>query len=340
MEQNQASLSLYPLQFKPIAQDKIWGGRKLADKYGKAPQGSRVGESWEVSTVPGNVSVTANGPLAGQSLQDLVDQYQADLVGQKVWTQYGTDFPMLVKLIDAADKLSVQVHPDDAMAKAEHGQPFGKNEMWYIMDCDPGAELVIGFNQPLTREKYAALAGEGKFREILQAVKVKKGDIIDIPAGRLHAICEGNLIIEIQQNSDTTYRIYDWDRLDDEGNPRELHQELAEKALDFAPIEKLVVAKASAPNQVQNVIANPYFQTNLIELDGTATLERSPQNLDSFIAYVCASGEVTIVDTAVREKSLITLQAGDSCLIPAYLKKIEIETSRPNQKATLLEAHL
>ena len=224
---------LYPLKFKTIYKDKIWGGQKirtlLKKDFGNLPN---CGETWEISGVKGNVSVVREGSLQGQNLEFLLNEYKENLVGEKVYKTYGNEFPLLVKFIDSNDDLSVQVHPYDALAKKRHSS-FGKTEMWYIFQADVNATLNSGFNRPLTREQYLDYFNNGKLMDILNIEKVQADDVYFLPAGRVHYIGKGCLLAEIQQSSDITYRIYDFDRKDDKGNTRELHTEQSIDAIDF-----------------------------------------------------------------------------------------------------------
>jgi mannose-6-phosphate isomerase len=210
--------SLYPLKFKPIIKDKIWGGPKLRDVLGKKAS-DKAGESWEISAVAGDISVVENGFLAGNTLEELVEIYMGELVGDKIYEKFSVEFPLLIKFIDAADFLSIQVHPDDIMARERHNS-FGKSEMWYVVESDKG-ELIVGFNQKLDKEQYLSCVKNGTLKKIMNRKEVASGDIYYMPAGRVHAIGAGVLLAEIQQTSDVTYRIYDWDRMDDKGEPRE-----------------------------------------------------------------------------------------------------------------------
>jgi len=224
--------TLYPIKFQPILKDKIWGGPRLKDILNKSTESDKCGESWEISSVQGNLSIVRNGFLTGNNLQELIEVYMGDLVGDKIYSLFGIEFPLLIKFIDANDILSVQVHPDDELARVRH-DAYGKTEMWYIIDAEENAELIAGFNRDLNRETYIRHLQGKTLKEILNFEKVRKGDVFFTPAGRVHAVGAGILLAEIQQTSDITYRIYDWERVDDKGNPRELHTELALDALDF-----------------------------------------------------------------------------------------------------------
>ena len=223
---------LYPLKFKPRYKERIWGGDALHTKLGKKiPKDTPIGESWELSAVDGDLSVVAKGPLAGNNIEELTEVYMGDLVGDRIYEKFGLQFPLLIKLIDAQDKLSIQVHPDDRLA-AERHDSYGKTEMWYLLDCDKDAELYCGFSREVSREEYLRHVKAGTMADILERERVKPGDAFFIPAGTVHAIGKGCLIAEIQQTSDITYRIFDWIRTDDHGHARELHTDLALDAIE------------------------------------------------------------------------------------------------------------
>jgi len=321
---------LYPLKFKPLLKERIWGGRTLQTAMGKRlPQGAKIGESWEISAVPGDISVVGNGKLRGNDLRELTEVYMGELVGDKVFERFGLDFPLLVKLIDAQDVLSVQVHPNDELAAARHNS-FGKTEMWYVVDCQPGAALYVGFRPGVTREKYLAAVASGTLPELLGKVDVHPGDAFFIPAGVIHAIGRGILIAEIQQTSDITYRVYDWDRVDDKGQPRQLHTALAVDAIDFDPHGSLTVTRAPETNRAVNLVECPYFTTNVIALDGRMECDYS--SLDSFVIYMCLEGAFSIVmPDGVAEK----VKRGESVLLPAELSEVTLEG-----RARLLEVFI
>jgi len=223
---------LYPLKFQPILKDKIWGGKKLKNLFNKAAETDKLGESWELSGYENDESVVTNGFLAGNNLAELIEIYMDELVGDKVYNQYGLSFPLLFKLIDANENLSIQVHPGDEVAAERHNS-YGKTEMWYVVDADPDGKLIIGFTKDCTREEYLDALDNDKVEDLLQHVPVKKGDVFFIPAGLVHAIGKGVVVAEIQQSSDITYRIYDFKRVDEQGNERELHTEQALDVIDF-----------------------------------------------------------------------------------------------------------
>lgn len=316
---------LYPLKFKPTIKDKIWGGQRLRDVLGKKAS-DRAGESWEISGVPGDISVVENGFLAGNDLQDLVEVYMGDLVGEKVYERFGLRFPLLIKFIDASDFLSIQVHPDDRLAAERHNS-YGKTEMWYVVESDRG-QLISGFNREMDRQQYLEHFRKGTLREILNFETVQKGDIFYMPAGRIHAIGAGVLLAEIQQTSDITYRIYDWDRLDDGGNPRELHTELALDAIDFTYQRETRTPCVPVPNSTVTAVDSPYFTTGIMSLD--QPVEKDYNLIDSFVIYMCMEGNAGITYPGGAE----SIRKGETVLIPAEMKNLAIV---PTEASTLLE---
>ena len=321
--------SLYPLKFNPIIKDKIWGGSKLRDLLGKKAS-SGAGESWEISGVEGDVSLVENGFLAGNNLEELIEVYMGDLVGERIYEQFGTAFPLLIKFIDASDYLSVQVHPDDQLA-AERHQSFGKSEMWYVIESDEGGELIAGFNRPMDRESYLKFFREGRLKEILNHEKVKAGDIYFMPAGRVHAIGAGVLLAEIQQSSDVTYRIYDWDRSDQDGKLRELHTELALDAIDFGPVGQFRTDYEPQLNHTVTAVDSAHFTTSVIKMD--QPVEKDYNLIDSFVIYMCMEGQVGISYPGGNAQ----MKKGECILIPAELKNLALI---PTEPATLLEVYL
>ncbi len=311
---------LYPLKFKPIYKERIWGGRKIETAFGKKlPEGEKIGESWELSGVDGDVSVVSNGKLKGNSLQELIEIYMGDLVGDKVFDKYGEEFPLLIKLIDADDNLSIQVHPDDKLA-AERHHSFGKTEMWYVVGHEPGAELYLGFNQPVTKEKYLEYLNAGKLAELLTAYKVQDGDSYFIPAGTIHAIGKGLLIAEIQQTSDITYRVFDWNRVDPKtGKGRELHTELALDAIEYksrSDYKTVAAPKVNAPVTLEKC---PYFQTNSLIVEGETVRDYAP--LDSFVIYICLDGSLELEYEGGTE----TVKKGETVLLPAEIDEVTLK---------------
>jgi len=224
---------LYPLKFEPVLVDKIWGGNSLVKNWGKNADLSRkIGESWEISAIPDQLSVVSNGFLAGNNIEELIEVYMGDLTGDSVYDKFGIEFPLLIKLIEANEDLSIQVHPGDKLARERHNA-YGKTEMWYILENSPGASIYTGFNRPVTREKYIDVVESGDLASIMNTEYPVKGDVFFTPAGRIHAIGAGVILAEIQQTSDITYRIFDWNRKSKDGESRELHTELAVDAIDY-----------------------------------------------------------------------------------------------------------
>jgi mannose-6-phosphate isomerase len=289
----------------------------------------KAGESWEISGVEGDISVVANGFLAGNSLQELAEVYMGDLMGERIYEKFGLEFPLLIKFIYAGDVLSVQVHPDDAMARERHNSN-GKTEMWYVIESDQG-ELIAGFNRELDKAAYLKILKEGKLREILNHEAVVPGDVYFMPAGRVHAIGAGVLLAEIQQSSDLTYRIYDWDRTDARGNPRELHTGLAADAIDFSYHSTYKTPYHSLPNSSVPVVDCPYFTTSVIQLD--RPVEKDFNMIDSFVIYVCTAGAAGITYPGGTEQ----IKKGECVLIPAELKNLAIV---PTEATTLLEVYI
>ncbi len=323
---------LYPLKFTPIYKDKIWGGNKIKSvlnkDFGSLPN---CGESWELSGVEGNVSVASNGYLAGNSLEELIEVYMGDLVGDNIYEIYGTEFPLLIKFIDANDDLSIQVHPDDEMAAERHNS-YGKTEMWYVMQADKGAKLQSGFNQPVDQEKYLEKLEKVELTDILNFEEVTAGDVFFIPAGRVHAIGKGILLAEIQQTSDITYRIYDYDRRDDKGNTRELHTDLALDAIDYTLFPEYKSNYEVKANESVELASCQYFTTNVLEL--TQVVEKDYNKLDSFVIYICMEGELVVETEAGTE----LVQMGETILIPASVENVHLKPITASAK--LLEVYI
>lgn len=320
--------TLYPLKFHPILKDKIWGGEKLKSLLHKDSKLTNVGESWEISDVDGDASIVSNGSLENQSLKHLLSTYKADLIGEKNYKQFGDKFPLLIKFIDAKEDLSIQLHPNDELAAKRHNS-FGKTEMWYVMQADKDANLIVDFNQPMTKELYLEHLDNHSLTEILNFDKVKTGDTYFIEVGRVHAIGAGVLLAEIQQTSDITYRIYDWDRTDDAGNARELHTELAIDAIGFDMPDNFRVSYNTTSNQSNEMVSCPYFTTNFLKVD--TELERE-NTYDSFMIYICVDGEAEIKTEEVTE----VIKKGETILIPAAITTFQIVA----EDATLLEVYV
>lgn len=322
-------MNLYPLKFKPIFKERLWGGKKLRNELGKNAQGSNIGESWEISAVEDSVSVVENGKLAGIKLTELIETYQSGLLGKKIYKKYGEDFPILIKFIDAEKDLSIQLHPNDELAQKRHNS-FGKTEMWHVMQADEDAELIIGFNKDVSKEEYQAHLSNNKLEEILNYEKVRKGDTFMINTGKVHAIGAGVLLAEIQQTSDITYRIYDWNRKDKDGKTRELHTELALDAIDYTKKDDFKVNYGQKENETNEMVSSPYFITNFLKLNDEVTLDL--ETLDSFSIYMCVDGETIVAN----EYGTVDLKKGETVLIPASTKKLTFNT----KKADILQVYL
>ena len=301
----------------------VWGGKKIARYKGVDTDLDRIGESWEVSDVKGHESVVTNGPLAGRILTDLVREYRGQLVGEKVYRRCGDEFPLLIKFIDAQSDLSIQVHPDDAMAMRRHGERNGKTEMWYVIAADPGACLYSGLSSEITPESYAERVSAGTITEVLARHDVHPGDVFFLPAGRIHAICSGCLIAEIQQTSDLTYRIYDYGRKGLDGKPRELHTELAREAIDYRVLPSYRTDYSNASNKDIEVISCKYFTTSVLDL--TEPFVKPLSELDSFLVVMCVGGEGTLIDGEPEGAFSMPLCQGETVLIPATSRSIRFE---------------
>jgi mannose-6-phosphate isomerase len=322
---------LYPLKFKPVIKDKIWGGTRLHDMLGKKTKTNKAGESWEISGFPGDVSKVRNGFLSGNTLEEIIEVYMGDLVGDRIFDQFGTLFPLLIKFIDANDRLSVQVHPNDPLAEKQFSS-YGKTEMWYIIESEKNAEIIAGFNQPVDAVKYKQHLNNKTLDEILNKETAVPGDVFFLPAGRIHAIGAGILLAEIQQTSDATLRIYDYDRVDDQGNPRELHTEMALEAIDFKPVESLKTTYTREKGKRNQVLSCDYFTTNYHDISTPVRMDY--HLLDSFVIYICLNGSFQIKYYDSKNEKVIK---GETVLIPAELKKLEII---PDQHTAFLEVFI
>jgi mannose-6-phosphate isomerase len=309
---------LYPLKFTPFYLEKIWGGNRLKTllnkNYGNLPN---CGESWELSGVEGYDSVVENGFLKGNTLSELIEIYMGDLVGDKMYDKFGIEFPLLIKFIDAQDDLSIQVHPNDKLSKERHNA-FGKTEMWYVVDAENGALINSGFNQPLTKEKYLQHLENGKLTDLLHFDKTKIGDVFFIPAGRVHAIGKGALVAEIQQTSDVTYRIFDYNRKDAQGNERELHTDLALDAIDFSYSDEYKTKYKTEENKSVEIVSCNYFTTNILEFN--KTIEKDYYKIDSFVIFMTMDGDFEVITEAGTEK----ISKGQTVLIPADIHSVKL----------------
>ncbi len=324
--------SLYPLKFKPSFKERLWGGKRLHTVLGKtACPMEKCGESWELSAVEGHISEISNGFLAGNNLQEAIEIYMDELVGEKIYDRYGPEFPLLIKFIDAEDDLSIQVHPGDELSKERHSA-YGKTEMWYVVDAYPGSKLISGFNQPVDREKYLRHMETGRLTDLLLSEEVNPGDVFFIPAGRVHAIGKGILVAEIQQTSDVTYRIYDFDRLDKHGKKRKLHTDLALDALDFSWQEAYKTRYSVVKNQSVELASCTYFTTNLLELDQPVAKEYA--YLDSFVIYMGIGGDVKLTWDGGEE----VIGHGETLLVPASFDSFTLTPQ--TGEARLLEIYV
>ncbi|MFD0991593.1 type I phosphomannose isomerase catalytic subunit [Tenacibaculum geojense] len=319
------------LKFTPILKEKIWGGEKLRTHLNKATNSSNIGESWELSDVEGDTSIVANGNLKGKDLKELLSTYKSSLVGEKVYNQFGEKFPLLIKFIDAKEALSIQLHPHDDLAQKRHNS-FGKTEMWYVMQADENANLIVGFKKDSTQKEYLKHLENKSLLDILNVDVVSKGDVYFIPTGRVHAIGAGVLLAEIQQTSDITYRVYDWDRQDSAGNYRELHTDLALDAIDYKAKEQYNTNYESEENKASEIVSCPYFTTNIFPINGTVNVNNSSK--DSFVIYMCVSGK-TVFN---YNKISTSLEAGETLLVPAGLKEFSINST--NGLSELLEVYI
>ena len=322
---------LYPFTFEPILKKIIWGGSDICPFKGISPVQEGIGESWELSHVEGNYTVVANGELKGQSLDDLIRTYGKQLLGEHVMEQFGTTFPLLIKFIDARDNLSIQVHPDDELAKKRHNS-FGKTEMWYVVKATPDAALYSGFSQQIDAEEYVKRVENNTIMDVLQRYNVHEGDVFFLPAGRVHAIGSGCFIAEIQQTSNITYRIYDYNRKDANGKGRELHTELSKDAIDYTLYPDYRTHYKAHTNATVQLADCKYFTTNLIDLD--TIMVRDFSQLDSFVVYICMEGRATLRDNKGNE---ILVHQGQTVLIPA---DTDVVTISPVPGAKFMETYI
>lgn len=323
---------LYPIKFKPIYLEKLWGGQRIKTLLNKDfGQLKNCGESWEISGVEGSISVVSNGFLEGNDLNELIEIYMGELVGEKVYEQFGNEFPLLIKFLDAQDDLSVQVHPNDELSKERHNA-FGKTEMWYVVDADPDALINAGFNQPVDKLKYIESVENGSLIDILKYDEAHPGDVFFIPAGRIHAIGKGCMVAEIQQTSDVTYRIFDYNRPDNNGNLRELHTELAIDAIDYSYLPDYKTKYKPELNKSVELAKCKYFTTNLLEFD--KYLEKDYHRNDSFVIFMTLDGSFDIETEEGTER----VEKGETVLIPASIESLQLKPVAG--KVKLLEVYI
>lgn len=319
---------LYPLKFEPILKEKPWGGTSLVNRYfKKADPVVKYGESWEISAVSENVSVVSNGFLAGNNLQELIEVYMGDLTGDAVYDKFGVEFPLLIKLVDAREDLSVQVHPGNELARERH-KAYGKTEMWYILESEKDSRIFTGFREPVDKKQYLEALDAGDPASIMNIEYPEPGDVFFTPAGRIHAIGRGIILAEIQQTSDITYRIFDWNRKDADGKERQLHTDLALDAIDFNAAGKNLIRINPVLNKTENLVNCEFFITNLITFN--ENISKDYTLIDSFIIYLCLEGEFLIRWEGNSEAVI----RGECVLIPAMIKEVDLE---PAPEAKLLE---
>lgn len=310
--------NLKPFKFEPYLKSVLWGGEKIAKYKGIVTDQHNIGESWEISGVDGHESVVAEGDDKGLNLRQIIEKYKGDLVGNAVYAKYGDTFPLLVKIIDAKGDLSVQVHPDDTLAKARHNS-YGKTEMWYIIDAEEGAPIYAGLSKQITPEEYEKLVAENAIMDVIARHDSHAGDLFFLPAGRIHAIGAGNLLAEIQQTSDITYRVYDFDRRDANGNPRELHTEQAKDAIDYTVYPEYKSEYDRNGKNATPLVKCQYFDVKREIIDGVSTIDASS---DSFMIIMCLDGEATITDNL---GGVTHVKKGESILVPAVITSMKAE---------------
>jgi len=322
---------LYPLKFYPIYKDKLWGGTRFEELLGRKDVGTETcGESWEISSVQGDLSIVSNGYLKGNTIEELIEIYMDEIVGEKVYDKFGIEFPLLFKFLDSNQILSVQVHPDDEYAKKHHNA-YGKTEMWYVVDADENAELITGFKRDSSKEEFVRAVNENSVTDLLNVENAEKGSVFYIPVGRVHTLGKGLLIAEVQQTSDITYRIYDWNRTGADGKKRDLHIDMAQDVIDYKKADNYRTEYEPSVNEEVNVADCPYFTTNIIELD--SELDRDYHMLDSFVVYMCVEGSCEVQYDGGAE----LIEKGTTVLIPASLKEVCL---KPKSKAKILEVYV
>ena len=322
---------LYPLKFETLLKEKVWGGDALVTRFNKIPDGtSKIGESWELSAIDENKSIISNGFLAGNNIEELIEVYMGDITGDSVFEKFGNEFPLLIKFIEAREDLSVQVHPDNKLAKQRH-HAFGKSEMWYILESEERSKIYTGFKPGVTKEMYQEAITNGKLIDILNVETVSSGDTFFTPAGRIHAIGAGTVLVEIQQTSDITYRIFDWNRKSSGKEVRELHLDLALDAIDFSASGKNKIRKDPELNKTVNLVNSEFFNTNIIRFN--TPINKDYYSIDSFVVYICISGEFLICWDDNSEK----VSKGETILLPAMIKEVKLA---PSGEASILEVFI
>ncbi len=323
---------LYPIKCKPIYKQTVWGGSNIATHFNRTNVPPQCGESWEVSAVQDSISVIQNGFLAGNTLQEAIEVYMDEFLGTKVFDTFGVEFPLLCKFIDSHDVLSVQVHPNNELAKERHNS-YGKTEMWYVVEAEENAQLILGFNRDMSRDEFLAIVQDSK--ELVDSLlyhPVKKGEVFFVPAGLVHAIGQGVLLAEIQQTSDVTYRIYDWDRKNTDGNERDLHLDLAVDAIDYSLPKQVPVVYEPYRIGEQKLVECEFFVCSLLQVETDFT--KDYYTIDSVVVYMCVEGNGTIL---YGEGESETISQGETILLPASLCEITIH---PRESLTILEVYV
>ncbi len=318
-------------KFIPILKSPLWGGEKIATYKQIATDRRQIGESWELSGVEGDVSVVAEGPDAGKTLTELLARDKERLLGSRNYERFGTEFPLLIKFIDAREDLSIQVHPDDRLAWERH-RSKGKTEMWYVVAADEGAHLRSGFTRQVTPAEYEKSVADDTITDLLTDHEVRPGDVFFLPAGRIHSIGAGSFIAEIQQTSNITYRIYDFNRRDANGNLRELHTEQAKGAIDYSVEADYRTHYEAVKDRPVELVACPYFTTTLYDL--TRPCEIDLAATDSFLVVMCIEGSGTLTDD---QGSAMPLRQGETVLVPASAKSLSVS---PQSSIKLLTSRI
>ena len=322
---------LYPLKFESILKERIWGGTSLVSHYHKKAMASvKYGESWEISAVADNLSVVSNGFLSGNNIEELTEVYMGDLTGDLVFDKFGIEFPLLIKLIEAREDLSIQVHPGNKVAKKRHNA-YGKTEMWYILESEKGSKIFTGFKEPCNKETYLAALSSGDLVTLMNVETSSPGDVFFTPSGRIHAVGAGNVLVEIQQTSDITYRIFDWNRKGHDGLERELHTDLALEVIDFNATGTSKIERNFLSNKTENLVDCEFFITNIINFN--ERIFKDYTLIDSFIIFICTKGEFLIRWEGNSEPVL----KGETVLLPAMIREITLE---PSPEAEVLEVFI
>lgn len=308
-----------PIKFNPLLKSTLWGGNKIIPFKQLNSHAENIGESWEISGVPGNETIVKEGDFIGMRLNDVVRECRGQLVGEDNYRRFGDEFPLLIKFIDARQDLSIQVHPTDEVAHRQ-GKERGKTEMWYIMESDAGAKLYSGLKQQITPEEYKVMVENDTICDALAQYEVKEGDVFFLPAGRIHAIGAGCFLAEIQQTSDVTYRIYDYKRKDKDGNYRELHTKEAAESIDYHVEKNYRTHYTAQPNRGITLVKCPYFCTSVYDIDSPMTIDYS--SLDSFVILIGMKGEGMLTD---NEGNTVSLKAGETILLPATTRWVKAE---------------